>query len=99
ALKKGGHLERRALTQLYCEKDARFLPDRYVKGKCPRCGAPDQYGDVCEKCNSTYEPTDLVEPRCALCGTTPVLRSSEHVFVRLAPFADFLRDFVRRPGV
>jgi methionyl-tRNA synthetase len=92
-LKEGGHLEERSMAQLYCEKDARFLPDRFVKGTCPRCKAPDQYGDVCERCGATYEPTDLIEPFCTLCGTPPVSRESTHLFVRLADFQDFLKGW------
>ncbi|MHB1845654.1 MAG: methionine--tRNA ligase [Deltaproteobacteria bacterium] len=85
-LGKGGHVERRAMELTYCEKDQRFLPDRFVRGSCPRCGAADQYGDVCEACKSTYSPTELKDPRCALCGTPPVRRPSEHFFFKLKDF-------------
>lgn len=98
ALKQGGHLERRSIRQLHCPNDRRFLPDRYVKGTCPRCGAPDQYGDSCERCNAAYQPSELKEPRCALCGAVPELRESEHLFVRLRDFAAFLQDFVSTEG-
>lgn len=103
ALKAGGHVTERSVEQLYCETDARFLPDRFVKGTCPRCGAEDQYGDVCEKCGATYEPTDLKDPRCSLCGSTPVLRSSTHLYVRLDDFRDFLKGWIAggalQPGI
>lgn len=97
-LKSGGYLTRRTIEQLYDEKAGRFLPDRYVKGTCPKCGAKDQYGDVCEVCKSTYEPTDLIDPYSVETGTKPVLRSSEHLYVELSRFADFLREWSAAPG-
>lgn len=92
-LRKGGHIEKRGMELNYCETDQRFLPDRYVKGTCPKCGAPDQYGDVCEKCGSTYAPTDLREPYCALCRRPPVRRTSEHYFFKLGAFTEFLKEW------
>jgi methionyl-tRNA synthetase len=89
-LKQGGHIEKRVLELTYCEKDRRFLPDRFVRGTCPRCGSPDQYGDVCEVCKSTYSPTELLEPRCALCGTPPVRRESDNYFFKLTDFTELL---------
>jgi len=83
ALKQKGLIYPREVEQLYCENDARFLPDRFVKGACPRCGTPDQYGDVCEKCGTTYDPRELKGPRCVLCGTPPVVRTSKHAYVNL----------------
>jgi methionyl-tRNA synthetase len=83
ALKAKGLIYKKAVEQLYCAVDSRFLPDRFVKGTCPKCGTPDQYGDVCEKCGTTYDPRELVGPRCVLCGTQPVVRSSEHAYVSL----------------
>jgi methionyl-tRNA synthetase len=83
ALKARGLLYKKAVEQLYCETDRRFLPDRFVKGTCPKCGTPDQYGDVCESCGTTYDPRELGKPTCALCGTAPVLRTSEHAYVNL----------------
>lgn len=96
ALKAGGHVSEKPLDQFYCEADRRFLPDRFVKGTCPNCGAKDQYGDVCESCNKTYQPTDLKEPYCVLCKSAPVRRESNHLFVRLADFAEFLADYAKR---
>jgi methionyl-tRNA synthetase len=90
-LRAGGHIEKRTLELTYCENDKRFLPDRFVRGTCPRCGSADQYGDVCEVCKSTYSPTELLEPRCALCGTPPVRRESENYFFKLNDFGDLLR--------
>jgi len=98
ALQRDGAVEKRPVEQFFCEKDRRFLPDRFVKGTCPRCGAADQYGDACEKCGSTYEPTDLVDPRCVLCGTPPVRQSSIHYFVRLSKYQGFLKEWTAAPG-
>lgn len=98
ALKSKGHIERRALEQLFDEQAKQFLPDRFVKGTCPNCGTRDQYGDVCEACGKTYEPTDLREPYSVLTGSKPVLRSSEHLFVNLASFESFLREWVDGEG-
>ncbi len=97
-LKEHGDIERREIEQTYCEVDKRFLPDRFIKGTCPNCKAPDQYGDACEKCGKAYTPTDLIEPRCSLCGTPPVRRSSTHLFFKLSRHEDFLRELLRRPG-
>ncbi len=98
ALKEGGHILTKEIEQLYCEHDKRFLPDRFIRGICPHCKAPDQYGDVCENCKRTYTPSDLIEPKCALCGNTPVLKKSEHYFVKLYDFADFLKEWVSKEG-
>ena len=97
-LREGDHLERRSMDQLYDEEAQRFLPDRFVKGTCPKCGAPDQNGDVCENCNSTYEPTDLIDPYSTITGSRPVIKASEHVFVRLGNFADFLKEWTSTEG-
>jgi methionyl-tRNA synthetase len=83
ALKAKGLIYKKAVEQLYCEKDRRFLPDRFVQGTCPKCGAPDQYGDGCEVCGTTYDPRELKGPRCVLCGTPPVVRTSDHAYVKL----------------
>ncbi len=96
ALKKNGHISEKELELTYCEHDKRFLPDRYVKGQCPKCGAPDQYGDVCEKCNATYNTTDLVEPYCTLCKNAPVRKTSTHLFFKLSSFAPFLQEWLRQ---
>ncbi len=97
-LKEKGDIERREIEQTYCEKDKRFLPDRFIKGTCPNCKAPDQYGDACEKCGKAYSPTDLIEPKCALCGTPPVRKSSSHLFFKLSRHEEFLRELLKRPG-
>jgi methionyl-tRNA synthetase len=93
-----GLIARRAIEQLYCPSDQMFLPDRFVRGTCPKCGAADQYGDVCEVCSSTYSPTDLKDARCSVCGTPPVLRSSEHLFFELGKLTEPLREWTSAEG-
>ncbi|MGO8971027.1 MAG: methionine--tRNA ligase [Myxococcaceae bacterium] len=97
-LKEAGDISRRSVEQTYCEVDQRFLPDRFVRGTCPNCGSPDQYGDVCEVCGKTYTPADLLDPHCALCGTPPVRRRSEHLFFRLSAHQAWLHELIRTPG-
>jgi methionyl-tRNA synthetase len=97
-LRKAGCIEKRPLELTYCETDKRFLPDRYVRGTCPKCGAKDQYGDVCEVCGSTYSPTELKDARCAVCGNPPVRKTSDHYFFKLGMFADFLKEWSGREG-
>ena len=95
ALKARGEVIRRNVAGLYCEPCERFLPDRFVRGECPKCGAVDQYGDNCEVCGATYEPTDLKKPACALCGVAPVSRSSEHLFFDLPRYEEALAEWMR----
>jgi methionyl-tRNA synthetase len=95
ALAAGGHITRRAVRQAYDEKAGMFLPDRYVKGTCPRCATPGQYGDSCENCGATYSPSDLVDPVSVVSGTPPVERESEHIFFRLGNFEGMLRRWTR----
>jgi len=93
-----GYIYTREIEQYYCEYDDKFLPDRYVRGVCPFCGASDQYGDGCEKCGRTYEPIDLVDPRCAICGKPPLRRRSVHYFLRLSAFSNKLREWLESNG-
>ncbi len=93
-LKKRGYISRRAVDQLYCETCGMFLPGRFVKGTCPKCGAKDQYGDGCEVCNATYNANELIEPYCAVCGGKPTMRSSEQLFFELEPFRAFLKEWL-----
>ena len=95
ALAAAGHITRRSVRQAYDEKAGMFLPDRYVKGTCPRCGTPDQYGDSCENCGATYSTSDLVDPVSVVSGTRPVERESEHIFFRLGNFEEMLRKWTR----
>lgn len=99
-LREQGHIVTRPVAQYYCEQDGRFLPDRFLRGTCPnqKCQALDQYGDVCEVCGTTYNPTDLQDPRCAICRNTPVIRESVHYFFTLSAYEPFLRDWVSAPG-
>ena len=84
ALRKNELIDMRTIEQFYDPERGMFLPDRFIKGDCPKCGAKDQYGDNCENCGAVYAPTDLIKPYSALSGATPVLRSSEHYFFRLS---------------
>ncbi len=97
AMRDRGLVETREIEQLFCPHDAMFLPDRFVRGTCPKCGSEDQYGDVCEVCGTTYAPTELKSPRCAICGTQPILKSSQHLFVGLAQHEAFLREWLKGP--
>ena len=102
-LDNNGHIGRRSVAQFYDPAKGMFLPDRYVKGICPNCGTPDQYGDNCEHCGATYAPTDLRQPRSVLSGAEPELRESEHFFFEVGQFDAFLREWlsgdVAVPGV
>jgi methionyl-tRNA synthetase len=95
-LKDQGHVVRKKSEQMYSEHLGRFLPDRWVKGTCPKCKAPDQYGDQCEVCNSTYEPGDLIDPYDVVEGKTPIVKETEQLYVRLSDFTDYLKDWVER---
>jgi methionyl-tRNA synthetase len=93
-LRDRGHIARRAVRQAYDQQAGMFLPDRYVRGTCPRCKSPDQYGDSCEVCGSTYTPAELIDPISTVSGTPPVWRESDHLFFRLGQFESMLRDYV-----
>ena len=93
-MRDNGHTAVRAIQQLYCDHDKMFLPDRFVKGTCPVCGSIDQYGDSCDKCGSTYAPTELKNPKCSICGTPPALRGSDHIFFKLNDFREFLKEWM-----
>ncbi|MEO7066439.1 MAG: methionine--tRNA ligase [Rhodanobacter sp.] len=92
-LRDGGFIAKRSIQQLFDPEKQMFLPDRYIKGTCPKCGALDQYGDNCENCGATYAPTDLIDPHSVMSGATPVLRDSEHYFFELGKFETLLRDW------
>ena len=92
-LAAAGHIRRETIVQAYDEQAQMFLPDRYVRGTCPKCGAPDQYGDSCETCGATYTPADLVNPVSVVSGTPPVQRDSEHLFFKLGDFEEWLRGW------
>jgi methionyl-tRNA synthetase len=98
ALKEGGHIVEKEIEQTYCDHCNRFLPDRYVRGACPKCKAPDQYGDGCEVCSSTYKTTELIDPRCSICGNPATRKKSVHDCVKLSNFNDFLSQWIEQPG-
>jgi len=93
-LKAKGHIHKKPIEQLYCEHDKMFLPDRFVKGTCPKCGAVDQYGDSCDVCGATYAPSDLKKPGCAICGNPPVKKESDHIFFKLNNFKSELQKWL-----
>jgi len=99
-LKAAGLIYRRSVEQFYDPVKGMFLPDRYIKGECPNCHSPDQYGDACEVCSTVYAPTDLINPYSTLSGAKPVLRSSEHFFFRLSDpqCVAFLKEWLDTPG-
>ena len=90
-LKENNAIRKASVAQLYDEEKSLFLADRFVKGNCPKCGAPDQYGDNCDQCSATYAATDLIDPKSTLSGTTPVIRDSEHIFFKLSEETEFLK--------
>jgi methionyl-tRNA synthetase len=94
ALRDAGFIDRRIVRQAYDDTAHMFLPDRYVKGVCPNCATPDQYGDSCENCGATYGPADLKNPVSVVSGTPPVWRDSEHYFFRLSAFEPQLAAWV-----
>ena len=95
ALKDAGHIARRTIRQAYDPVENIFLPDRFIKGTCPVCHTPDQYGDSCEACSATYAPTDLKDPYSVISGASPVERESEHLFVKLGDFQPMLTEWVQ----
>ena len=96
AAEKQGFITRKTTPQLYCEHCKMFLPDRFVKGTCPKCGATGQYGDSCDHCGATYGAEELGSPVCTTCGATPVVKDSEHLYFELEPQHDYLEKWI--PG-
>jgi methionyl-tRNA synthetase len=93
--KDKGNIANRTITQAYDPIEEMFLPDRFIKGECPKCGAQDQYGDNCEVCGASYSPNELKNPVSAVSGATPVDRDSEHYFFKLANFEEMLKEWTR----
>jgi methionyl-tRNA synthetase len=93
-LKDAGAIAEREITQAYDPEKGLFLADRFIKGSCPRCKSPDQYGDNCEVCGATYSPTELIDAASTLSGAAPVARQSRHFFFRLPQYADMLREWI-----
>ena len=99
ALKDDGAIYKKTVTQLYDPEANRFLPDRMVKGTCPKCKAEDQWGDSCDNCGTTYSPSELIDPKSSITGATPVEKDSEHVFVKLSQYEDFLKTWTSEGAV
>jgi methionyl-tRNA synthetase len=93
-LNQAGSIVKRTIEQTYCENCKMPLPDRFIRGTCPRCKAEDQYGDSCEVCSATYQPTDLLNPYCATCRARPTFQASEHYFFKLVDYQRRLKDFI-----
>lgn len=94
-LNEKGYISRKTITQSYDPEKEMFLPDRFVKGTCPKCKADDQYGDNCEACGATYSPTELINPKSAVSGATPIEKETEHLFFELGQFEDMLKEWTR----
>jgi methionyl-tRNA synthetase len=94
-LRDGGHIATRTITQAYDPEKEMFLPDRFIKGSCPKCGAEDQYGDSCEACGATYSPTELKNAVSAISGATPIEKESEHHFFKLGDFEGMLQHWIK----
>lgn len=94
-LRQAGLVHEKEVTQLYDAKAGTFLADRFVKGTCPNCKSPDQYGDSCDKCGATYSPAELIDPKSTLSGTTPETRSADHLFVQIEQLHEFLQEWTQ----
>ncbi|WP_324003568.1 methionine--tRNA ligase [Aeromonas hydrophila] len=97
-LQAGSKIKSRTISQLFDPEKSMFLPDRFVKGTCPKCKSPEQYGDNCDSCGATYSPTELIDPKSAVSGATPVMKDSEHFFFDLPQFEKWLAEWVRGSG-
>ena len=98
-LKERGYIASRTISQLFDPEKKMFLPDRFVKGTCPKCKAPDQYGDNCEVCGATYSPTELLNPYSAVSGAKPELKQTEHFFFDLPQFEPVLKDWIKTGAI
>ncbi|WP_299494344.1 methionine--tRNA ligase [uncultured Shewanella sp.] len=93
-LRAGGYIKTKTISQLFDPEKSMFLPDRFVKGTCPRCHSDDQYGDNCDNCGATYSTTDLINPKSAVSGATPIMKDSEHFFFDLPAFESMLKEWI-----
>jgi methionyl-tRNA synthetase len=98
-LSDAGYIYTRTIEQAFDEAENMFLPDRFVRGTCPRCDSEDQYGDACEVCGATYSPNDLIDPVSVLSDTPPVWRESEHYFFKLSEFGERLREWIEKANL
>lgn len=94
-LRANGYIKSKSISQLFDPEKSMFLPDRFVKGTCPKCKSPDQYGDNCDSCGATYSPTELINPKSAVSGATPVMKDTEHFFFDLPAFEGMLKEWTR----
>lgn len=94
-LRDNGYIKSKSISQLFDPEKSMFLPDRFVKGTCPKCKSPDQYGDNCDSCGATYSPTELINPKSAVSGATPVMKDTEHFFFDLPAFEGMLKEWTR----
>jgi len=94
-----GYIREAEIEQLYCEHDHRFLADRLVEGICPKCGSTGARGDQCDACGTLLDPTDLIEPQCSVCGTTPVLRKTKHLYIDLPKALPLLEEWLNKASV
>jgi methionyl-tRNA synthetase len=99
SLKDNGDIKSQEIEQFYDESAKMFLPDRYIKGICPKCGAEDQYGDACEECGATYSPTELEKPISIISNTKPSTKKTEHFFFKLSNYTDYLKKWMKRDSV
>ena len=99
SLKENGDIKSQEIEQFYDESARMFLPDRYIKGICPKCGAEDQYGDACEECGATYSPTELKKPISIISNTKPSTKKTEHFFFKLSNYTDYLKKWMKRDSV
>ena len=97
-LKEKGHIRRKTIKQLFDPEKNMFLPDRFIKGSCPKCQAQDQYGDNCEVCGATYSPTELIDPKSVVSGVTPIEKETEHLFFELSHFESLLKEWTQTPS-
>lgn len=95
-LKEKGHVYEKKVKEYYCKTDDKYLPDRYVRGVCPHCGAEDQYSDQCEECSTTLSVGELINPYCILCENTPTLKESKHSFFKLTSFSKKIKKWLKR---
>ena len=99
SLRDKGNIVSKEIEQFYDNEAKMFLPDRFIKGDCPKCGAKDQYGDSCEECGATYSPTDVKNPISTVSNTTPVTKKTEHVFFQLSSYESFLKDWMENNDI
>ncbi len=96
---ENGYIKEAEIEQLYCEHDQRFLADRYVTGECPKCGSPGARGDQCDECGSLLDPTELINPKCGICGNTPILKRTKHLYIDLPKALPLLQEWMDKASV